>query len=115
MWKQLRGRWDVTRDEEVFVASHSHIFHPDKTFREEVFETKKHSRGVTRLYGCGRIWGCSSLRQKKPRGSSRGAYWHTTFSGALVQKTWCRGEPTRTDHRVSPVFERHPLRLRFFC
>src|ERR1700751_303590 len=106
-------RSDVTAQPSNFAARRQVYFSWLRDFPKKFSKTKKHSRTVIRLYGCGRIWGCSSLRQKKPRGSSRGACWHASFSGALVQKTWCRGETTRTDNRVSTVFERHPLRLSF--
>src|SRR6266403_3564 len=73
------------------------FFHSLTNFHKKIPKAAKHSRRVPRLYGCGRFWGCTSLRQKKPRGSNRGAMLTRTFFRGLVQKPWCRGETTRTD------------------
>src|SRR5439155_18432541 len=70
---------------------------PSRAFITKFTQLAKHSRRVLRLYGCGRTWGCTSLRQKKPRGCCRGAYLTRTLFRVLVQKSWCRGETTRTD------------------
>src|SRR6266404_9501091 len=102
---------DVTCCEASRVPNRNGFFHSLTNFHKKIPKAAKHSRRVSRLYGCGRFWGCTSLRQKKPRGSSRGAMLTRTFFRGLVQKSWCRMRAYSHRYRVSTVFEFHPLRL----
>ena len=86
---------------------------PRATFTRKFSNLAKHSRRVTRLYGCGRFWGCTSLRQKKPRGGSRGAY-DTHIFPAVSPETLVSRRDYSHRFRVSTAFEPQPLTAHFY-
>jgi len=83
--------------------------HDAPTSRKNFSPCAKHSPGLTRLYGCGRFWGCISLRQKKPRGGSRGAFDTHIFPAVSPEILLSCWQIYSHQCGVSTVFRRHPL------
>ena|SRR6266404_271931 len=102
---------DVTCQEASRVPNRNGFFHSLTNFHKKIHEAAKHSRRVPRLYGCGRFWGCTSLRQKKtPRFEPRGDVDTHAFPGLSPEILVSRRDYSHR-YRVSTVFESHPLRL----
>src|SRR5262249_44266246 len=79
------------------------------TFTRKFARGAKHSHRVTRLYRCGRNWGCTSLRQKNPAVAAAGHVTRTFFRAVSPETLVSRRDYSQR-YRVSTIFEPHPLR-----
>ena|SRR5436309_2539093 len=78
----------------------------------EIFTKKfgnlaKHSQALTRLYGCGRNWGCKSLRQKNPAVAAAGQNDTHIFPAVSPETLVSRREYSHR-YRVSTALKANP-------